>query len=54
MCSYGHKGTICGDCENNYSKFGDLCVSCLDTTINFIRLMFLIIIYVIFLGIYVM
>ena len=54
QCLDGHKGPICGDCEANYSKLGDLCVSCLESVVNLVRIVLLVLVYVIFLGIYVM
>lgn len=52
-CTSGHQGILCADCEPNYSKMGDVCVTCLDGTTNMLRIFAFLAIYVLFLLIYV-
>lgn len=54
QCLDSHAGPICGDCEANYSKLGDLCVSCSESLINLVRIVLLVMMFILFLIIYVM
>lgn len=51
-CSFGHTGPICGDCQLGFSKLGDICIECLDTSINMTRILLASFGYIIFLAIY--
>lgn len=53
-CLNSHTGPICGDCSKGFSKLGDVCVECLNSSVNMTRIIVATIGYITFLLIYVM
>ena len=53
LCQIGHIGPICGDCQSGYSKLGDLCILCMDKSVNLFRIIAALGLYVFVLILYV-
>lgn len=54
QCELGHAGPICGDCDEGYSKFGITCVECMDRSVNLMRIVIALTLYLLFLTFYVL
>lgn len=55
-CEIGHRGPLCGDCDEGFSKFSNHCVLCVDSSTHLVRIFAIIalVVYLVFLLVYIM